>query len=74
MIQDGQYCLPTFRDLQQSLSDIEDLVVYLFSVDDIPLYLIKSQDAYTYAAQMGVLCCYYGITFKLLVCTEYILR
>ena len=34
---DGQLCLPTFRDLQQTLSDIEDLVVYLFSVDNTPL-------------------------------------
>lgn len=42
--QDGEYCLPTFRDLQQTLSDIADLVVYLFSIDDIPLYLVKSQD------------------------------
>lgn len=44
---DGQLCLPTFRDLQQTLSDIEDLVVYLFSVDNTPLYLIKSQDLVT---------------------------
>lgn len=42
--QDGEYCLPTFRDLQQTQSDIADLVVYLFSIDDIPLYLVKSQD------------------------------
>lgn len=42
--QDGEYCLPAFRDLQQTLSDIADLVVYLFSIDDIPLYLVKSQD------------------------------
>ena len=42
--QDGEYCLPTFRDLQQTLSDIADLVVYLFSIDDIPLYLVKSQN------------------------------
>lgn len=39
--QDGEYCLPTFRDLQQTQSDIADLVVYLFSIDDIPLYLVK---------------------------------
>lgn len=42
--QDGEYCLPTFRDLQQTLSDIANLVVYLFSIDDIPLYLVKSQN------------------------------
>lgn len=40
----GEYCLPTFRDLQQTLSNIADLIVYLFSIDDNPLYLVKSQD------------------------------
>lgn len=86
---DGQLCLPTFWDLQQTLSDIEDLVVYLFSVDNTPLYLIKNQDLVTLnngclnyyphsytcrtSTGMGIFRCCYCTAFEQVVWAEHLL-
>lgn len=40
----GGCALPTFQDLQRSISEVSDWIVYLFSVDGVSIYLILQQD------------------------------
>ena len=40
----GGCALPTFQNLQRSISEVSDWIVYLFSVDGVSIYLILQQD------------------------------